>query len=148
MTLVQRRGGTLSQAVERTDDTANARFELDAALDFTGNPALCQVSRCCLGACASTQVNVRSRVLHAPGCYMYQRCHNLLPRLAQICMYASMCLALAPWAAWKMFSSLPPGFNGLAGVLSAFWACSALLLVLDSIATPMAFMKKCAAETQ
>ena len=79
---------------------------------------------------------------------MYQRCHNLVPRLAQICMYASMCLALAPWAAWKMFSSLPPGFNGLAGVLSAFWACSALLLVLDSIATPMAFMKKCAAETR
>ncbi len=38
------------QAVERTDDARLARCDLDAALDFTGNHAMCQISKCCIGA--------------------------------------------------------------------------------------------------
>jgi hypothetical protein len=36
--------------VERTDDVRLARCDLDAALDFTGNHAMCQISKCCIGA--------------------------------------------------------------------------------------------------
>jgi len=110
--------------VERTDDVQLARLELDAALDFLGHPCLGQVGRCCLG------------------CYVHQRCHNLLPRLAQICLLAAASCALAPWALWKLFTNLPPGFNGVAGVAAAGWALSALLLALDAVATPLAFMRK------
>ena len=39
-----------SQAVERKDDVRLARADLDAALDFTGNFTMCQVSKCCIGA--------------------------------------------------------------------------------------------------
>jgi hypothetical protein len=74
---------------------------------------------------------------------MHHRCHNLLPRLAQICMYTSLVLAISPWALWKLFSSLPAGFNGFAGACSTGFACASMLLALDSIATPMAFMRKC-----
>jgi hypothetical protein len=82
---------------------------------------------------------------HAPaGCYIHQRCHNLLPRLAQVALYIATVLALAPWAFWKFFDTLPDGFNGVAGVGAAAAACAALLLTLDGIATPLAFMRKCA----
>jgi hypothetical protein len=40
---------------------------------------------------------------------------------------------------------MPAGFNGLAGVCAAFWAGSSFFLAMDSVATPMAFMRKCAA---
>ena len=112
------------QAVERTDDVHLARCDLDAALDFTGNPGMGQVNKCCIG------------------CYVHQRCHNVLPRLVQICTYAALVLALAPWAFWKLFANLPPGFNGLAGCAAAGWAAGALLLALDCVATPLAFMRK------
>ena len=59
-------------------------------------------------------------------------------------MYAAVVLALAPWAMWKLFANLPPGFNGLAGVAAAGWASAGTLLVLDAVATPLAFMRKCA----
>ena len=58
-------------------------------------------------------------------------------------MYTSLILAMAPWTFWKLFTSLPAGFNGCAGACSTIFACAATLLVLDSIATPMAFMRKC-----
>jgi hypothetical protein len=77
------------------------------------------------------------------GCYIHQRCHNVLPRLAQICMFCALLLGIAPWALWKMFAALPPGFNGVAGVFAAAWAATSMLLVLDCIATPLAFMRKC-----
>jgi ABC-type phosphate transport system permease subunit len=66
----------------------------------------------------------------------------VLPRLAQICIFTAMVLAMAPWALWKMFANLPPGFNGVAGVGAAFFSSAALLLALDAVATPMAFMRK------
>jgi hypothetical protein len=74
---------------------------------------------------------------------MYHRCHNMVPRLAQICMFFSIILALAPWTFWQLFTALPPGFNGAAGAASTGLACAATLLALDSVATPMAFMRKC-----
>ena len=76
------------------------------------------------------------------GCYIHQRCHNVVPRLAQVCMYCAVVLSLAPWAFWKLFVNLPPGFNGLAGVSAAAWASAAMLLALDSVATPLAFMRR------
>ena len=134
--------------MKRTDDITLARLDLNNALDFVGNPGLCQVSRCCLGASDAVCVPSRSSGLtsflaRSPGCFIYHRCHNLLPRLAQICMYTSLILAMAPWTFWKLFTSLPAGFNGCAGAGSVIFACAAILLVLDSIATPMAFMRKC-----
>jgi hypothetical protein len=54
-----------------------------------------------------------------------------------------MVLAMAPWALWKLFANLPPGFNGVAGVGAAAFSAAALLLALDAVATPMAFMRKC-----
>jgi hypothetical protein len=101
-----------------------ARAELDTALDFTGHPATAQVGRCCLG------------------CFMYQRCFNVVPRLAQICILTALPTALAPWAATSLYNQMPAGFNGLTGCLAAAWSASALLLVMDCIATPMAFMRK------
>jgi hypothetical protein len=60
-----------------------------------------------------------------------------------VSLYAALILGIAPWAMMKLFTNLPPGFNGLAGVAAAGWGVSALLLVLDGIATPLAFMRKC-----
>ena len=36
--------------MERTDDVLAARAEMELSLRFTGNPALSQVGRCCIGA--------------------------------------------------------------------------------------------------
>jgi hypothetical protein len=68
----------ITQAVKRTDDIALARIDLSNALGFVGNPGLCQVSRCCLGAsaavraiCSQARIDLPprssvSRVLHLP----------------------------------------------------------------------------------
>lgn len=57
-------------------------------------------------------------------------------------MFFSLAFAIAPWAAAKVFNSMPVGFNGVAGVCSACWAACGLLVVLDSVASPLAFMGK------
>ena len=110
--------------MEREDNIAEARKELDLALDFKGNACTAQVGRCCIG------------------CYIYQRCHNVVPRLAQVCAFAAFPLACAPWAASGIFDRLGPGVNGFVGILAALWAGASFFLVLDAVATPMAFMRK------
>ena len=52
----------LLQAVESKDDVALARMDLDAALSFIGNPGLCQVSTCCIGALGLHMPGVRSHL--------------------------------------------------------------------------------------
>jgi len=84
----------------------------------------------------------RAHIPPSAGCFIYQRCHNVVPRLAQICAFTALPLACAPWAAAKVFTAMPSGFNGLAGVCAAFWAGASFFLAMDCIATPMAFMRK------
>ena len=60
-------------------------------------------------------------------------------------MFCALVAALGPWALWKLFTAIPPGFNGAVGVAGAAWAAAAVLLALDAIATPLAFMRKCVA---
>ena len=135
------------QAVEREDNVAEARKELDQVLDFKGNACTAQIGRCCIGAHAqrqpmSAELHLLTALPWHPGCYIYQRCHNVLPRLAQVCTFAAFPLACAPWAASGIFDKLGPGVNGCAGILAAIWAGAAFFLVLDAVATPMAFMRK------
>ena len=57
-------------------------------------------------------------------------------------MFTATVLAAAPWAFWKLFVNLPPGFNGLAGVCATAWASAAMIITLDAVATPLAFMRR------
>lgn len=58
-------------------------------------------------------------------------------------MLLSCALALAPWAAYKVFYQVGPGWNGLAGACACCWAVWGTGLALDCcLATPIAFMAR------